>query len=237
MKYFVISDIHGHYDEMFKALSKTDFSLENERHKLIINGDMFDRGKQIKEVLEFLYPLYKKGKTIIIKGNHELFLEDFIAGNEESVEFNCYYNGFDRTLRSLIPDYDNLSFMEARTKFLSLYPYLKEFLESLLYVYETEGYIITHAGLDLSNGDYRLGNFYNAVWIRPEKFFEIDLHKYNIHKKVVVGHRFTCMLRDYFNITPANDNSIYYHYDNQKIGIDGGSYYTKHINVLEITED
>ncbi len=237
MKYYVVSDIHGHFDEMMDALNKTDFDLENKNHKLIINGDMFDRGKQSKEVLEFVYPLNKKEKAIVLKGNHELFLEDFLNGDERSVIFNCRYNGLDQTLLSLIPNYKKLSFKEAIDKLQEYYPFLKDWLQSLPYYYETKDYVITHAGLDFSKGDFRLGDFKKAVWIDPEQFFKIDLEKkYHFKKTLVVGHRFTCMLRGRFEKNDKVDHSIYYHHDNQKIGIDGGSYYSKHINVFMFEE-
>lgn len=238
MKYFVMSDIHGHYKEMMKALKETDFDMNNPHHKLIINGDMFDRGNQSKEVFEFLYPLNQTEKAIILKGNHELFLEEFLNGDKKSVEFNCTYNGFKKTLLSFIPDYDNISFVEAYKKLDKQYPYLKEWLFNLPFYFETKKYVITHAGLDFSKGDFKLGNFKKAVWTKPERFFEINLVKeFNFKKIVVVGHRFTCRLRSYFNLLDKDNNSIYYHGDNQKIGIDGGCYHSKRINVFEIDEE
>ncbi|QVK18528.1 serine/threonine protein phosphatase [Mycoplasmatota bacterium] len=238
MKYFIMSDIHGHYKEMMEALSKTDFDMNNEKHKLIINGDMFDRGNQSKEVFEFLYPLSLDGKAIILKGNHEFFLEEFLEGNKERVEFNCTYNGFKKTLLSFIPNYDKISFENASRILHKQYPYLKKWLSNLPYYFETKQYVITHAGLDFSHGDYRLGNFKRAVWTKPEEFFEIDLEKeFNFKKIVVVGHRFTSKIRSYFNLIDEDKHSIYYHKDKQKIGIDGGCYHSKRINVFEIIEN
>jgi serine/threonine protein phosphatase 1 len=55
-KYFIISDIHGHYNEMITALNNAGFN-HNSNHILIVLGDMFDRGNQSKEVLEYLHEL------------------------------------------------------------------------------------------------------------------------------------------------------------------------------------
>jgi len=238
MKYFVLSDIHGHYKEMLMALNKTDFDLFNPNHFLIINGDMFDRGPQSREVLEFLYPLSLVGKAIIIKGNHELFLEEFLNGNKERVEFNCKHNGLKSTLVSFIPSYDFNQLDDARFNLDTQYPYLANWLYHLPYYFETKKYVITHAGLDFTNGDFKLGDFKKAVWTKPEEFFKIDLEKeYHFKKTVVVGHRFTSVLREHFRPTLEKDYSIYYHEDNQKIGIDGGCIVSKQINVFELEEE
>ena len=54
MKYYVVSDIHGYYDEMIKALTEKGFFAEKEPCKLIICGDLLDRGSQSKEIIDFI---------------------------------------------------------------------------------------------------------------------------------------------------------------------------------------
>ena len=46
MKYFVSSDIHGFFDEWQNALTDKGFDLNNPEHKIILCGDLFDRGSQ-----------------------------------------------------------------------------------------------------------------------------------------------------------------------------------------------
>jgi len=116
-------------------------------------------------------------------------------------------------LKSFIPDYKDYSLKEIKSKIEEEYPQLKPFLLNLPYYYETNNYVITHAGLDFSQGDFRLGNWDQAVWTRSEYFFEEDLvTKYQFNKKVIVGHRFTNSLRKHFNIFDE-DYSIYNHPD------------------------
>lgn len=234
MRYFVVSDIHGHYDELINALEKSEFDLENEEHKLIVAGDMFDRGSQSKEVLEFLYNLYQKNKAIILKGNHEIFLEIFFKGNKRNVNFNIKYNGFNATLNSFIPNYDELTFKERLDYVNTNYPYLRDWINNLPFYFETDNFVITHAGLDFSNGDFKDGNFQEAVWIDPVELFTHNLIKeYDFNKIVIVGHRFTSKIRNAF--TPeVRSNDIYFHHDFQKIAIDGGVYFSKQINVLDL---
>ena len=45
-KYFVVSDIHGCYDELIKALNEVGFDETNPSHYLIDCGDFYDRGEQ-----------------------------------------------------------------------------------------------------------------------------------------------------------------------------------------------
>ena len=65
-KYFVISDIHGHYEEMLGSLRLNNFDENNKTHHLLVLGDMFDRGPNSKEILEYLYKLYLEKKVTII---------------------------------------------------------------------------------------------------------------------------------------------------------------------------
>ena len=71
MKYYVSSDIHGFFDEWVKALEEKGFDIKNPEHKIIVCGDLFDRGFQAKELQAFILELLKKDKVVLIKGNHD----------------------------------------------------------------------------------------------------------------------------------------------------------------------
>ncbi|TAL56731.1 MAG: serine/threonine protein phosphatase [Nanoarchaeota archaeon] len=66
MRTFAIGDIHGNYELLKKVLGKANFSYEDD--KLIILGDIVDRGKYSKECIEELTKI--KNKVFII-GNHD----------------------------------------------------------------------------------------------------------------------------------------------------------------------
>ena len=76
MKYFVSADIHGFYDEWITALKEKGFDINNPEHKIIVCGDLFDRGRQPKQIIDFI--LSTKDKFILIRGNHEDLMEDMI---------------------------------------------------------------------------------------------------------------------------------------------------------------
>ena len=101
-KYFVISDIHGHYEEMLESLKLNQFDKNNKMHHLLVLGDMFDRGTKSKEILEFIYQLFLEKKATIILGNHESFLIEFLEENYVRAIFNMKMNGFKKTLESFL---------------------------------------------------------------------------------------------------------------------------------------
>lgn len=83
MKYFVSSDIHGFFDEWQNALKEKGFDLNNPEHKIILCGDLFDRGSQPKEIIDFV--LKHKVKVILIRGNHEDLMEQMIERNSKVI--------------------------------------------------------------------------------------------------------------------------------------------------------
>ena len=46
MRYYVTADVHGYFDELKKALAERGYFADAEPHKLVICGDLYDRGKQ-----------------------------------------------------------------------------------------------------------------------------------------------------------------------------------------------
>lgn len=83
MKY-VMSDIHGCYDEYIRMLELINFSDEDE---LYILGDIFDRGNKPLEILDHVLG----NKNIhLLKGNHEKMFEEAYESGDISL---WYYNG------------------------------------------------------------------------------------------------------------------------------------------------
>ena len=66
MSTYVMSDIHGCYDEFLSMLEKIGFS-ENDR--LIIAGDYIDRGGQSYEMLKWIEQ--RPPNVTLLRGNHE----------------------------------------------------------------------------------------------------------------------------------------------------------------------
>ena len=86
MKYYVTSDVHGFYSELKEALDKSGFFTDTEPHKLVLCGDMMDRGKEAVEMQKFMMELLESNDLIFVKGNHELLMKDMIESFDEYKE-------------------------------------------------------------------------------------------------------------------------------------------------------
>ena len=75
MKYYVVTDTHGFYTLLREALEKAGFFCETEPHKLVLCGDMMDRGAEALQMQDFMLQLWREDKLIYIRGNHEDLLE------------------------------------------------------------------------------------------------------------------------------------------------------------------
>lgn len=61
---------------MKSALKKAGFFSDDAPHKLIMLGDIFDRGHEAKQIQQFVLEQMEQDGVILIRGNHEdLFVE------------------------------------------------------------------------------------------------------------------------------------------------------------------
>ena len=65
MKYFVLSNIHSYYYKLKEGLEKSGFDVLNPEHKIVICGDLFDKGPNPKELQSFIVELLEKDKIIL----------------------------------------------------------------------------------------------------------------------------------------------------------------------------
>lgn len=259
-KFFVVSDIHGHYTELRKALYKAGFRQSEDFHKLVVVGDSFDRGTESYEVYKWLNKLRKKGKAIVLRGNHTTFFEGILDKTERG--FNFQHNGVDDTIDSFMHQtrafemyllYHNLEYnQENFDKFISYvsdsilkeFPNIKEDVESLPDYFETEHYIFTH-GIIFTGEDYRNLSKecwrHENHWARPEDF---SSKFWNMSgKTLVVGHLDTETVKRAIahreNLTLVQDEpySTLYVKQFDTYFLDGCTILTKKINVLVIEDN
>lgn len=135
MSTYVISDIHGCYQEFLAMLDKIDFSDED---NLIMAGDYIDRGKHSYEMLKYMenYP----SNVILIRGNHE---EEFAAYVKLMLQIN--------QKEELVSDFSSNEDAAA------LYDSVKYFLKtrnlptSYFDLYGTIGDLVSHSGATLGD--------------------------------------------------------------------------------------
>ena len=197
-KYFVVSDIHGFYDELIKTLNEKGFDYDNPDHILISLGDLFDRGSKPLELLKFVMALPKE-RRILIRGNHEDLLED--CCENEYFGDHDYHNGTDITVKMLAQDvYCNVNeyglnplevgAMNIFSRCIN-HPLLVEYLNDCIDYYEIGDYIFVHSWVPLTaigafNPNWRNGNWEAARWGNPYALWRKKLVPHG--KTIVFGH-------------------------------------------------
>lgn len=230
--YFVISDIHSHYFAMKKALDNANYDEDNKQHHLLVLGDLFDRGKETIQVLDYLYTLNKKKKATILLGNHDTFILDFLRGNLDRVTLDIHFNGFKKTLEQLSGIKVNIDKLnEQRMIINQTFPYLKEWLSSFPLYLELEDYIFVHGGIDGSMTKWKSNMTRKGfVWNK-----EIDMQRV-IGKTVVAGHHRVATIRkkteDYKALFLKSPKLFDILYEDGKILIDRYVEVSDEINVL-----
>ncbi len=192
MKLFVVSDIHGHADQLKAALKEAAFDPDDPSHLFISCGDLFDRGRQNRAVLRFTDRLTHK---VLIRGNHEDTLEKALL--RRRLTETDLLNGTDITVEEFFG-------RDAITEGLYLYPDHRDeadvtaFLDSMVDYFETRHYIFVHGWLPIRqtdegpapHPDWRnatADEWRNARWLEWHKLYP---NRYTDEEKTVVcGHR------------------------------------------------
>lgn len=185
MKY-VISDIHGCYNEFKEMLKLIDFNKDDE---LYILGDIFDRGPEPLKVLDFI--LGNKN-IILLKGNHEKFFEDYMQTGSLTL---WYHNGGDTTYAKIM----NKDFMYEDMLF--------RYINKLPYIKVVDKFILTHAGLTFPN-NYENFTIDEFISIQDEDTCLWDrTTSKNLNRKfkdytIVIGHTPVQSITDNYDETP-----------------------------------
>ena len=240
MKYFVSGDIHGFYDEWQSALKEKGFDINNPNHKIILCGDLFDRGHQPKEIIDFI--LFHKDKVILIRGNHEDLMEQMIERN--SSDYGDLCNGTAQTIVDLYPEWQ---ISEFDLKKIAKETRLQEVLDMCIDYYETKHYIFVHGWIPivenccLYDSEWRTARkarWEKAHWSNPVEMFRYEIYEPN--KTIVCGHWHCSALWHEQNpdkYEEFGDKAKFEPFITKNmIAIDACTAYSKKINVLIIEE-
>ena len=150
MKYYVVADVHSYLDELVRALDEKGFFSDTEPHKLILCGDLFDRGDRPLELQAFILDLMERDEVILIRGNHEDLLCEMLLHIDEYIPYIEYthhaQNGtFDTALalaqmtkQQAKAEPNRLRSAMAQT------PFMTKILTAMVDYFETEHYIFVH---------------------------------------------------------------------------------------------
>ncbi len=155
------------------ALAERGYFADAGPHKIIICGDLLDRGDKCRQVIDFVAGLLDKGEVILIRGNHEDLLEDFVYNMRAYAEDNLRAdnhnnNGTIKTVTDLTGATKEqlitspgaiAAAMRQSAMFRKILPAMKDY-------YETRNYIFVHGWIPSTV--IKRGNeeryLYNAGW-------------------------------------------------------------------------
>lgn len=141
MKYDIIGDIHGCYDELLQLLGllgyekKGDIYLHPKERQLVFVGDAMDRGPESLNVLRLLFSMQDEGILHYTPGNHCNKLYRFFKGNRVQL-----INGLETTVNewNALPQKERKEFQQRYLRFYEALPYYLEFGDDL---------VVAHAGI------------------------------------------------------------------------------------------
>lgn len=179
----VISDIHANLELFNKLLDKLNYTDDD---YLFINGDLCEKGDNSLDVIEFVRNLSRKTRHVYVtKGNCDVLHRSVFNRSEWIIP---YMNKRKKSVlnemlsikgRSL----DDFSSIEELSQFYRQHFHNEiEWIESLPIAYETDDYIIIHAGID------RIED-----WKKTEESMALSLpafyeKEHYAEKMVIVGH-------------------------------------------------
>ena len=199
MRYYVTSDVHGFYTPLREVLTRGGFFQDTAPHKLVVAGDLFDRGGEAAALQTFILELLEKDEVILIRGNHEdLFAELVTTDHGLSYSHHLGNGTYDTALQ--LTGYSKrkailnpLAFARAARET----PYYKTILRAMLDYYETKKFVITHGWIpcvpDGAGGLAYIGDWRQATkrsWRQARWINGMDAVRtvYEDDKTIVCGH-------------------------------------------------
>ena len=139
MRVLAIGDIHGGLKALIQVLNKIEVKDED---TLIFVGDYVDGWSESAQVIQFLIELSENINCVFIKGNHDVWCEDWLRSGE--VNPTWFMHGGKETLES----YNGFS-EDNKKQHL-------EFFENMpLYFIDDENRLFLHAGFTSMHGSQK----------------------------------------------------------------------------------
>lgn len=126
-KIVVFGDIHSCYEPLKEYFDKEPFSKDN---LYIFCGDYFDRGIQAKEVLQFLLDMVEQPNVVLLKGNHEIWVDNYVKSG-----LDAYLSpAFVKSLEDMGDLKENLTKIS------------KKLVDKFYLTFDNKNVIVTHGG-------------------------------------------------------------------------------------------
>ena len=174
MRYYVVADVHGFYTPMIEALAQAGYFDYAGEKKLLMLGDLLDRGKETVQMQDFVYDLLMKNEVILVRGNHEDLLEDLVDDLAAYAELGLHYTHHyrNRTVQT-VADLCRCSVgtmieepYQIRSRMRQT-PFMRIVMPEMHDYYETEHYVFVHGWIpmiDLSSIGQHGQFLYDPAW-------------------------------------------------------------------------
>lgn len=219
MRILAIGDIHGGLKALIQLLERANVTKND---TLIFVGDYVDGWSESAQVIQYLIELSKTNECIFIKGNHDIWCEQWLAA--DIVNDIWFRHGGKETIES----YNDFS-VEDRLKHL-------DFFERMpLFHIDDQKRLFVHAGFTSMNGvekEYDKVNFYfdRTLWEmvltmdkRIEKNSKIYPNRLKHYSEIYIGHTPTINFK---NDKPMNAINVW--------NIDTGAAFTGKLSAIDI---
>lgn len=137
MRTFAIGDIHGGLKALLQVLNEIKVT---EKDTLIFMGDYVDGWSESAQVIDFLINLSEKINCIFIKGNHDVWCQNWLK-DQKDVNPIWFMHGGKETIES----YEEFS-LEEKKKHLTFFENMK------MYYLDKENRLFLHAGFTAMQG-------------------------------------------------------------------------------------
>ncbi len=255
MKYYVTSDVHGFNTILRSSLDDAGFFTDTGPRKLLILGDLFDRGDEANKLQDFILDLMEKDEVILIRGNHEDLFESLVTEDGGQSLVHHLNNGTYSTALQLTGFTKHIAWLNA-LRFAQVAketPYYTRIIPAMRDYLETEHYIFVHGWIPskkaIDKKDYFVKWLYMNNWREANEdrwktarwINGIDAAKYCEEPKTVVcGHWHASYGHAYYEgkgseFGPDADFSPYY--APGIIAIDACTAYSKKMNIIVIEDD
>lgn len=103
-QYIIVGDVHECVDDLKGLLLDHGYKIDAgklvvpdklKQTKIILVGDWIDKGKQTKEIIQFLYD--NREHVYFVLGNHENFIDKYLKGEINGVDQELLHTYFDST--------------------------------------------------------------------------------------------------------------------------------------------
>ena len=243
--YFVVADPHGYCAILKKYLRKAGFDIKNKEHKLIVCGDLMDRGLEAIEMLNFVQKLAKQDRLIYIRGNHEDLYLDCMAEMKQ----------FDGQVVNPI-HYHNGTYSTCQQLAIRQEEYISLIANKTIDYFELGNYIFVHGWIPVNVKDnlpsqYARGrNFeFNEDWRKADGqdwaaarwINGIEAAQKGITEKgktIVCGHWHTGYGHyNYHNVGADEHDCCDIYRDEGIIALDACTALSQKVNILVLTDD